>query len=177
MIGSGGLLYAWQGKNPDLPAVVLMGHLDVVPADPASLERWTHPPFSGAIADGYVWGRGALDCKGQVIAIFEAVEALLERDFQPERSIYLAFGQDEEVGGHAGAQAMAALLQEKGVNLYAVLDEGGSIVADAIPGTEGSTAVVISADRNVKYENVVKVMDTLQRAGIQRVGLSVQLAP
>lgn len=147
VIGSGGLLYAWQGKNPDLPAVVLMGHLDVVPADPASLERWTHPPFSGAIADGYVWGRGALDCKGQVIAIFEAVEALLERDFQPERSIYLAFGQDEEVGGHAGAQAMAALLQEKGVNLYAVLDEGGSIVADAIPGTEGSTALVGTAEK------------------------------
>jgi biopolymer transport protein TolR len=53
-------------------------------------------------------------------------------------------------------------------------------VAEAVKnaqGTEGSTAVVISADRNVKYENVVKVMDTLQRAGIQRVGLSVQLAP
>ena len=53
-------------------------------------------------------------------------------------------------------------------------------VAEAVKnaqGTEGSTAVVISADRNVKYENVVKVMDTLQRAGIARVGLSVQLAP
>ena len=53
-------------------------------------------------------------------------------------------------------------------------------VAEAVKnaqGAEGSTAVVISADRNVKYENVVKVMDTLQRAGIARVGLSVQLAP
>ena len=53
-------------------------------------------------------------------------------------------------------------------------------VAEAVKkaqGGEGSSAVVISADRNVKYENVVKVMDTLQRAGIQRVGLSVQLAP
>jgi biopolymer transport protein TolR len=53
-------------------------------------------------------------------------------------------------------------------------------VAEAVKnaqGTDGSTAVVISADRNVKYENVVKVMDTLQRAGIARVGLSVQLAP
>ena len=53
-------------------------------------------------------------------------------------------------------------------------------VAEAVKnaqGSEGSTAVVISADRTVKYENVVKVMDTLQRAGIQRVGLSVQLAP
>lgn len=147
VIGSGGLLYAWPGRNPALPAVVLMGHMDVVPVDPANLEQWTHPPFSGAIADGFVWGRGTLDCKGQVVAILEAVESLLKRDFQPERSIYLAFGQDEEVGGHAGAQSMAARLQEKGVELFAVLDEGGSLVTDSIPGTDGMVALIGNAEK------------------------------
>ncbi len=147
VIGSGGLLYSWMGSQPDLPAVVLMGHMDVVPVDPASLEQWTHPPFSGSIADGYVWGRGTLDCKGQVITILEAVEDLLKADFKPQRTIYLAFGQDEEVGGHDGAQQIAALLQEKEVELAAVLDEGGSVMEDVLPGCDGWVALIGNAEK------------------------------
>lgn len=147
VIGSGGLLYAWIGTQPDLPAVLLMGHLDVVPADPATLDQWTHPPFSGTVTEEAVWGRGALDCKGQVVAILEAVETLLTLGFSPERTVYLAFGQDEEVGGQQGAQQIAALLQEKGVELYAVLDEGGSVMVDLVPGTEGPIALVGNAEK------------------------------
>ena len=67
------LLYTWKGSRPGLPAVLLSAHLDVVPADPASADQWKHPPFAGEVADGYVWGRGALDVKSQVVALLDAV--------------------------------------------------------------------------------------------------------
>ncbi len=84
---------------------------------------------------------------------------------QPDKVLQVVIQKDESLELVADSQTRKLML-------------GG--VAEAVKnaqGSEGSTAVVISADRNVKYENVVKVMDTLQRAGIQRVGLSVQLAP
>ena len=84
---------------------------------------------------------------------------------QPDKVLQVVIQKDESLELVADGQTRKLML-------------GG--VAEAVKnaqGSEGSTAVVISADRNVKYEHVVKVMDTLQRAGIQRVGLSVQLAP
>ncbi len=84
---------------------------------------------------------------------------------QPDKVLQIVIQKDESLELVADGKTSQLML-------------GG--VAEAVKnaqGSEGSTAVVISADRNVKYENVVKVMDTLQRAGIQRVGLSVQLAP
>jgi carboxypeptidase PM20D1 len=115
----GGLLFTWKGSEPSLPAVLFAAHLDVVPPGTG----WTHPPFSGAVADGFVWGRGALDDKGSLVCIFEAAELLLEKGFRPRRTLYLAFGGDEEVGG-LDAAAIAASLTQKGVRLEWALDEG-----------------------------------------------------
>jgi carboxypeptidase PM20D1 len=85
------LLYRWQGGDRSLEPILLMSHLDVVPVEPDTEESWTHPPFGGVVADGYVWGRGALDNKASTTAPLEAIEALLAGGFAPRRTIYLAF--------------------------------------------------------------------------------------
>ncbi|MGE5231385.1 MAG: M20/M25/M40 family metallo-hydrolase [Deltaproteobacteria bacterium] len=133
------LLYTWPGADTSLPPLLLAGHMDVVPADSAG---WSYPPFSGTVADGYIWGRGALDDKVGVLGVLEAVEALLAGGFRPGRTVYLAFGQDEEVGGAQGAGAIAALLARRGVRLEAVIDEGGAIVEGIVPGVAVPVATV-----------------------------------
>ena len=80
----GNLLYKWSGKSSDKP-IVLMSHQDVVPAE----GTWSHEPFSGDIADGKVWGRGAADTKASVMAFFQAVEELLAAGYVPEQDVYL----------------------------------------------------------------------------------------
>ncbi|MCL2031623.1 MAG: M20/M25/M40 family metallo-hydrolase, partial [Oscillospiraceae bacterium] len=128
------LLYRWAAPVPAAGAavkapVLLCAHTDVVPAEGA----WSHGPFEGDIADGYVWGRGALDCKNVVICILEAVESLLEEGVTPARDIFLAFGHDEELGGADGAGELAALFAERNARFEMVLDEGGSLCRSAIP--------------------------------------------
>src|SRR3970040_2244536 len=93
-----------------LAPILLMGHLDVVPVEPGTESRWKHPPFAGTVADGFVWGRGTLDDKASVTAILEAVEWLIGQGFEPQRTVYLAFGHDEELGGYSGAAQMAGIL-------------------------------------------------------------------
>lgn len=142
------LLYTWEGTDPSLPPVLLMGHLDVVPVEPGTEDKWTHPPFSGAIEGGFVWGRGTLDTKGSVVAILAAVEWLLEQGFRPRRTLYFAFGHDEEVSGRRGAKAIAELLAARGVKLEWVLDEGGAILAEgAAPGVNAPVATVGVAEK------------------------------
>lgn len=136
------LLYTWAGRDPALEPVLLCAHMDVVPFDPATRSEWTHPPFSGAVADGFVWGRGALDMKSTLITIFEAVEGLIRAGYQPERTLLLGFGHDEELGGWQGANRIAALLAERGVALAAVLDEGGAVMAGAVPGLALPAALI-----------------------------------
>lgn len=142
VVGDASLLYAWRGTDLDARPVVLAAHIDVVPIEPGTLGDWTHPPFAGVTADGCIWGRGTMDCKGQLIAIMEAVEALLAEGYSPERTIYLAFGEDEEVGGHRGAERIAALLQSREVNPELVVDEGGVLVDLGIPGFRRPIATV-----------------------------------
>jgi carboxypeptidase PM20D1 len=133
------LLYTWEGTDRSLRPILLMGHIDVVPAEP---EEWIHPPFQGLISGGYIWGRGALDNKFLVLGIMEAAEKLLAEGFQPERTVYLAFGHDEEIGGEAGAAQIAALLHARGVELEYLLDEGAYIVREMVPGVPGSVALI-----------------------------------
>ncbi|HVP21181.1 MAG TPA: M20/M25/M40 family metallo-hydrolase [Anaerolineaceae bacterium] len=140
------LLYAWRGKNPDLPPAVLMAHQDVVPAATDSLDQWEYPPFSGAIADGFVWGRGTLDVKGQVIGLMESVEALLKTGYQPERTIYLAFGHDEEIGG-TGCKAVVDWFAVREIRPGIVLDEGGQIAESILPDVSVPVAVVGTAEK------------------------------
>jgi len=130
------LLYTWRGTNPDLDAVCFAAHQDVVPADESKDSGWLHPPFAGELADGYVWGRGTLDCKGTLIGILEAVNNLLKSGYQPERTVYLAFGDDEEVSGVQGARAIAQALQDRGVRLSFLLDEGGAVMRGSLYGID-----------------------------------------
>ncbi len=121
--------------------------MDVVPVEPGSAGAWQHPPFSGAIADGFVWGRGTLDDKVSVLATLEAIELLLADGFTPERTIYLAFGHDEEIDGRHGAAAIAAVLAERGVRLGFTLDEGGIIAHDIVPGVAPPVALIGVAEK------------------------------
>jgi len=141
------LLYTWEGTDPSLPPILLAGHLDVVPAPDETLDDWTHPPFEGRVADGFVWGRGALDMKGPTMAILEAVEGLLALEFNPARTVLLAFGHDEEVGGQEGGARIAALLQERGLAPVWVLDEGGAVSTGTIPGVRDPVALVGTAEK------------------------------
>ncbi len=142
-VGGLSLLYTWEGSDPEMAPVVLMGHMDVVPVIPGTEADWTHDPFGGVISDGYVWGRGAIDNKSSVVSILEAVEALSAQGHRPARTFYLAFGHDEEVGGPQGAGAIAQLLESRGIRDFAfVLDEGGAISEGLVPGIDGPTAIV-----------------------------------
>ena len=141
------LLYTWPGSEASLSPLLLLAHLDVVPVEAGSESNWTHAPFSGQIADGHVWGRGALDDKSSVLAQLEAVELLLARGFKPRRTIYLAYGHDEEVGGQDGAARIAELLHKLGVRPAMVLDEGGVVMRDTIPGIAGPVALIGIAEK------------------------------
>ncbi len=147
IVGDQSLLYTWEGKDKRLKPILLMAHTDVVPVDPATESLWHHPPFAGEVADGYVWGRGAMDDKASVLAILEAVEYLLGAGFQPRRTIYLALGHDEEVGGANGAAKIAALLKARHVELESVLDEGLNIFVGVIPGVDTPVALIGIAEK------------------------------
>jgi len=141
-IGDRGQLYIWKGSDPAAHPILLLAHLDVVPIEPGTESKWTHPPFSGQIADGYVWGRGALDDKLAAIAILESVEWLLDQGFTPRRTVYVALGGDEEIGGLNGAAKIAAALSERGIHAEYVLDEGEAVLEGIVPGVAAPVALV-----------------------------------
>ncbi|MGR8934938.1 MAG: M20 family peptidase [Gammaproteobacteria bacterium] len=142
------LLYTWKGKNPSLPPLLLMAHQDVVPVSPGTEKQWQHAAFSGDIADGYIWGRGSLDDKIMMLAILEAVEMHLKKGFKPARTIYIAFGQDEEVGGSEGAKRIAEVMKARGVNdIGLVLDEGLPLSSGLFPGITGPLALIGTAEK------------------------------
>ena len=132
----GNLLYYWKGKNSEKP-ILLMSHQDVVPAE----GEWLHEPFSGDIADGKVWGRGASDTKCSVMAFFEAVEELLREGYTPDCDVYLASSCTEEWAGD-GAPKIVEELKRRGVELFIVCDEGGGIISEPIGGIKGNFAMV-----------------------------------
>jgi carboxypeptidase PM20D1 len=143
------LLYEWRGQRLDLPPIILTSHLDVVPADPATVAQWTHAPFDGAIADGSVWGRGAIDDKSGVAGLLEAADALLASGFAPTRTVYFAFGHNEEGGGDpSGAAALAAALAARGVSNAWLMDEGG-LIYDQVQGVRQPVAFVGVAEKAV----------------------------
>jgi carboxypeptidase PM20D1 len=142
-----GLLYEWTGSEPSLAPLVLLAHQDVVPVEPGTEEKWTEPPFEGRVARGYVWGRGALDDKGSLVGILEAVERLVASGAKPRRTVYLAFGYDEEVGGRRGAARIAATLASRNVHPLFVLDEGGALTTGLVPGITAPVALVGIAEK------------------------------
>lgn len=146
-VGQHALLYTWQGSDAKAKPIALIAHQDVVPIAPGTEGDWRQPPFSGAIADGFVWGRGAWDDKGNLMSIMEAVELLVASGFQPRQTIYLSFGADEEVGGADGAQRAVKLFKERGVKLDFVIDEGLLIVKGLLKGIERPVALVGVAEK------------------------------
>ena len=141
------LIYTWKGQQEGLKPILLMGHTDVVPAESGTESAWAYPPFEGRIAEGYIWGRGSMDDKNAVLGVLEAVEMLLKDGFQPRRTVYLAFGHDEEIGGQRGAPRIAALLHSRGVELEYVLDEGLAITEGVVPNVSKPVALVGIAEK------------------------------
>lgn len=148
-IGGHTLLYRWDGSDKDLKPVLFMAHQDVVPPNANSNDAWTHGPFSGAIAGGEIWGRGALDDKSSMIAQFEAVEMLLREGYRPARTIYLEFGHDEEPGGEEGARKAAELFKSRGIRFEYILDEGSVITEKLVPGIKAPVALISVAEKGV----------------------------
>ena len=153
MVNTHGLLYTWQGEHANKKPLLLMAHQDIVPVPKATVSSWTHPPFSGHYDGKYIWGRGASDCKNQLIAVMESIEELLGAGFKPKRSVVLSFGFDEEISGQEGAGHLAPfLLSRYGHDgIAAIVDEGagfttnwGSIFATPGVGEKGYTDVDIT---------------------------------
>jgi carboxypeptidase PM20D1 len=146
-VGGYSLLYTWPGSNPTARPIALLAHHDVVPIEPGTEAKWSWGAFTGEVRDGHVWGRGAWDDKGNLIAQMEAVEMLLATGFRPRQTVYIISGADEEVGGLRGARAIAALLQSRNVKLDFVIDEGLFISQGLVPGLTKPVATVGIAEK------------------------------
>ena len=144
-VGPFSILLEWPGSEPNLKGTILMAHQDVVPVDASN--TWEHPAFSATEADGYVWGRGALDNKSGVIGILEAVETLVNEGFSPKRTLWLVFGHDEETDGSQGASKIASYMKESGVQIETVLDEGLFVSNGLFPGLNQPLALVGVAEK------------------------------
>lgn len=141
------LLYYWKGSDTKKAPVLFLGHYDVVPAEASTLKQWTHSPFSGHVDNEWVWGRGAIDDKCQVMSLLEVTEKLLKENFIPTLDLYFAFGHDEEIGGEQGALRIAEYLKTKDLEFTMVLDEGGVMVKDVFPGITKTIAFIATAEK------------------------------
>ncbi|XP_007523184.1 N-fatty-acyl-amino acid synthase/hydrolase PM20D1 [Erinaceus europaeus] len=144
VVGTYSHLFSVHGSDPNLQPYLLLAHSDVVPA---SEEGWEVPPFSGLERDGFIHGRGTLDNKNAAMAILQALELLLARNYMPQRSFFIAVGHDEEVSGLNGAQEMSALLQARDIQLAFIVDEGGFILDGFIPNLKKPFAMVSVSEK------------------------------
>jgi carboxypeptidase PM20D1 len=147
IVGLNSLLFTWKGSDASLKPIILLGHQDVVPIEEGTESKWKQPPFSGTIADGFIWGRGTLDDKMTVVGLLETVDILLSKGFQPKRTVILAFGQDEEIGGLEGAAKIAQLLKSRGVQAEFVTDEGGFVSTGMMPGVSAPVAMIGTSEK------------------------------
>lgn len=141
------LLYTWKGSDPAQKPIILCAHMDVVPVEPGTEAAWTHPPFDGVVEGGFVWGRGTLDDKGSLVAILAAVEALVAEGFAPRRTVYLAFGHDEEISGRSGAARIVEVLASRGVHAELALDEGSALVEGVVTDVPAPVAAIGIAEK------------------------------
>jgi carboxypeptidase PM20D1 len=142
VVGDYSLLYTWEGSDPKAPPIALLAHQDVVPVAPGTDKSWQLPPWDGVIAGGFIWGRGSWDDKGNLYSMLEAAEALTKAGFKPKRTIYFAFGHDEETAGTRGAKNIAALFASRGVKLDFVIDEGLLITDGLVKGLDKPAALI-----------------------------------
>ena len=154
-IGRHALLYRWPGRDARARPVALMAHQDVVPVAPGTEADWVKAPFSGAVHQGEVWGRGAWDDKGSLMAMMEAVELLAASGFQPRQTVYLVFGADEELGGNDGARRVAERFRAQGLRFGLILDEGLLITHGMVPGVRRPVALLGVAQKGYLSVRVV----------------------
>lgn len=133
----GSFLLRWKGRDSSAAPVMFMNHQDVVDAP----GEWKYPPFSGAVAEGKVWGRGTLDTKGGLWGMLQAADELASEGFVPRCDVYFESACNEETSG-AGAQAIAAELERRGLRFAMVLDEGGMMLHDPIGGADATFAMI-----------------------------------
>ncbi|MEX0928688.1 MAG: M20 family peptidase [Balneolales bacterium] len=145
--GDYSLLYTWQGSSPNLDPVMMIGHYDVVPVDDHTLDNWQYEPFSGELADGYIWGKGAIDDKSGILSNLEAAEYLLESGYRPERTILIGLNHDEEIGGRGGARVMADSLYTRGITLHFLIDEGLPVAEKIFSGITSPLAMIGVAEK------------------------------
>jgi carboxypeptidase PM20D1 len=141
------LVLKWSGKDSLLPPAIFMAHQDVVPVDDDSKSMWTVPAFEGLIKDGILYGRGVIDDKINLMGQLETAEYLLSQGFQPERTIYFIFGHDEEIGGEKGAAQVAQNFENRGIKAAFVLDEGGIITYEKVPGMTRPVALIGTSEK------------------------------
>ncbi|MEJ8853073.1 M20 family peptidase [Variovorax robiniae] len=158
VIGDKALLYTWQGSDAARKPVALMAHQDMVPIAPGTEKAWSVDPFSGEIKDGFIWGRGTLDNKSNLLAQMEAIEMLIGKGFKPKQTVYLIAGDDEEVTGLRGALPIAELLKSRGVELDWVLDEGLLVLDGVLPGLSKPAALIGLAEKG--YATFFLTLDT-----------------
>src|SRR5262249_56095635 len=90
------LLYTWEGSDPKAQPIALLAHQDVVPVAPGTDKDWQHPPYDGVISDGFIWGCGSWDDKGNLYSMLEAAEILAKAGFKPNPTIYSPFAHAQE---------------------------------------------------------------------------------
>ena len=150
-------LFKLPGSEESLKPIIIMGHHDVVPI--ASPAIWSVHPFTEGVKNDTIYGRGCIDDKGAVISILESIEQLLREGFYPKRTIYFAFGHDEEVSGGRGAGQIVKYLKRAGVTAEFVMDEGGVITQGLVPGVKEETALIGIAEKGyVTYELEVNMV-------------------
>lgn len=160
VIGGYSILLRWKGKDSSLHPIAFLSHMDVVPVEPVS--EWTYPPFSGTIADGFIWGRGTLDMKCQMIAVLDACERLMKEGFTPKQDVYLLFGCNEEVGDlpkGIGADRFASLLNERGISPDCVIDEGGAITDGSMIGIDPRICAIGVAEKGYASFDICAVQE------------------
>jgi len=129
--GRASVIARWAGTEPDADALLVHHHLDVVPANPAD---WRLPPFAGEVQDGCIWGRGAVDMKGNVAATLAAVRSMYLDGQRPRRDVVLAFSADEEAGGHKGVKHLVLAAREMFDGVTEAIGEVGGFSMDLPDG-------------------------------------------
>ncbi|HEY1531390.1 MAG TPA: M20/M25/M40 family metallo-hydrolase [Galbitalea sp.] len=175
LVAEHSMLYRWAGRSAEAPTI-LLAHYDVVAA---SDDRWDHPPFGAELTgegeSTLLWARGALDDKGAVVSILEAVERCVSEGFVPANDIYLSFGHDEETIG-SGAQAIVRLLESRGIRPALLVDEGGAVVEGIFPGVDGPIAVVGVSEKGITSVDLTVVQDGGHASTPPRLSATARLA-
>jgi len=133
------LCFEWEGSSPKHKPILLMAHQDVVNA--GDLSKWKFPPFDAVINEDYLYGRGTIDIKSQLIAILECFETLLRKGFKPKNTIFASFSEDEEIFGKGG-ESLARYFKKRKIEFSFVLDEGGAVAEDFLQIIQKPIAVV-----------------------------------